>query len=104
MTISVRKYFFDEVTVNENKELDYLNESFTDMKLDSVDSVRISGPFQYRPDLISFKYYNNFDFGWLIALHNNFLDPIYDFKTGEVIKIPDLEQYFRYYKAYTRSD
>lgn len=103
MTIDRRKYFFEQEIINGNHELDFLSSRFAEMKLETVDSIIIPSVMQYRGDLISFKFYRNFNFGWLIAIHNDFLDPVYDFKTGRRINIPDIDGYFRYYKAFSRS-
>ena len=103
MSISRRKYLYDEFMINGNREPDFLSRNYIDIDLDTIDRMRINGAMQYRPDLISNAYYKTFDMGWLIALHNDFMDPIFDFEIGTVVDIPDLDQYFRYYKANARS-
>lgn len=103
MSMKERKWFFNETKVNGNVELDYLNHHYTEMQLETATSFVIPKVFQYRPDLISLRFYGNYHMGWLIAHHNNFLDPIYEFEFGKEIMIPDLDSYFRYYKAYARS-
>lgn len=102
MSIKERKYFFNEVTVNGNTELDYLNHNYTDMRLETDTNFRIPRAFRFRPDLISLKFYGNYHMGWLIAHHNDFLDPIFDFKEGYNLKIPNMDSYFRYFKTKTR--
>lgn len=102
MSIKERKYLYEEVMVDGNRELDFLSTNFIQVNLDSVRDFRIPTVLQYRPDLISKKFYGNFHMGWLIALHNDFMDPIFDFYEGRLIKIPNLDEYFRYYKTNSR--
>lgn len=102
MSIKERKYFYNAEYVDNNLELDFLNKDYIMMDIETATTFRIPRAFKYRPDLISLKFYNNYHLGWLIAHHNEFLDPIIDFEVGKLIKIPDLDSYFRYYKTYTR--
>lgn len=104
MSIKERKYFFEIKTIDSNKELDYLNHNYTEMKLETATTFTIPRVFSFRPDLISLRFYGNYHLGWLIANHNNFLDPLFDFKEGITIKIPDMDEYFRYFKTRTRSN
>lgn len=102
MSMKERKWFFEEATVNGNIELDYLNPNYIEMDLETATTFVIPKVFENRPDLISLRFYGNYHLGWLIAHHNNFLDPIFDFSFGKEIDIPDLDEYFRFYKAYAR--
>lgn len=102
MSLKERKYLYSVVEVDNNKELDYLSKDFTEMDLETSTTFRIPQVYRYRPDLISLKFFGNYHMGWLISLHNNFLDPIFDFKNGRIIDIPDMDDYFRYYKARSR--
>jgi hypothetical protein len=99
--ITEKKGLFKEVTVNGNKELDYLDSLTKELvqveQLATTDTIRISETVKYRPDLLSLKYYGTYHLGWLIALHNNFLDPIFDFEVGVLVRIPSIEQYQRFY-------
>lgn len=104
MSLKERQYLYDQEIVNRNMELDFLSSPFVGMELETLEFMRISGALQYRPDLISRKYYGNSHMGWLIARHNLFMDPIFDFRQGARIAIPDLDDYFRYFKANSRSD
>lgn len=102
MTIKERKYLYNPVEVDGNKELDHLSPNFSDLSVESSTEFRIPEVYEYRPDLISMRFYGNYHMGWLISLHNDFLDPIFDFKRGRKITIPDMDEYFRYYKARSR--
>lgn len=103
MSLKERKYFFKVDTVKNNKELDYLNHNYTEMRLETSTTFTIPQAFRFRPDLISLRFYGNYHLGWLIAHHNDFLDPIFDFRENITINIPDMDDYFRYFKTRTRS-
>lgn len=103
MSIQTRKYMYSVRRVDENFELDYLDTPFSDMDLPTTTMIRINSVMQYRPDLVSLKAFGNYNMGWLIALHNDFLDPIYDFEIGTEVRIPDLDSYYRLYNSRSRS-
>lgn len=91
------KFFYPEVAMDGHYELDYVDTDITDIDLRTATKFRITSMMQYRGDLISLKYYGSYNYAWLIALHNDFLDPIMDFEQGKLIDIPDIDQYFRFY-------
>jgi len=99
--ITDKKGLFAEKTVNDNTELDYLDSKIKQLieveDLTTSDTIRIPESVKYRPDLLSLKYYGTYHLGWLIALYNNFLDPIFDFEVGVLVKIPSIEEYQRFY-------
>lgn len=103
MSLIERKDFYVREMVDGNAELDYLTSSLNDMQLSTVESYRISNATAYRPDLISSIYYQNYNLGWLIAYHNNILDPITEFYMGRVIDIPSLTEYYQFYNRNSRS-
>lgn len=103
MTITTREFFYDEATVNGNLELDYLTSRLAGMTLETREFYRVDASTENRVDLISLKYYGNYDLGWLIAEHNDILDPIEGFKIGMTIRIPALDEYYQYYNRNTRS-
>jgi len=43
---------------------------------------------QFRPDLISYKFYGEPTYWWIIVLHNHLKDPLFDLTTGTVLRIP----------------
>jgi hypothetical protein len=102
MSLKERKYLYNVVDINLNKELDYLSAGFVNIKLQATTSFTIPITMKYRPDLISLKFYNNYHLGWLLATYNDFLDPVFDFEYERQISIPDLDSYFRYYKSQSR--
>lgn len=98
-----RKFFYPKVRIDGNEELDWLDTKFTEFDGASSQLFTISSVFEYRPDLISLKFYGSFHYGWLIAMHNDFLDPVYDFKKGIVIDIPSIDSYFDFYRNNTKA-
>lgn len=91
------KFFYPEKEIDQHIELDYLNSELTKIYLRTSQTFVISSPFEYRPDLISFRMFGSYHYGWLIAMHNDFLDPVFEFTKGKEIDIPDIDQYFRFY-------
>ena len=97
------KFFYREIEMKDHFELDYLDTKLVDIDLDTIDVFTVVSPYEYRPDLISKKVYGDYHYGWLIALHNDFLDPVAELTVGKRIKIPDLTQYFKFYNQNTFS-
>jgi hypothetical protein len=91
-----RLKMFEKIQIDGNDELDYLDSSLDDMSLSSIDTFVISDPYIERPDLVSYRFYRNHNYGWLIAWHNDMLDPIGDMSFGKRINIPSIEEYYRY--------
>ena len=102
MSIQTSKYMYNVQNVDGNFELDYLDSPLPNVDLPTETTIRLTVVMQYRPDLVSLKAFGNYNMGWLIALHNDFLDPIYDFEIGREVKIPNLDSYYRYYNANSR--
>ena len=84
------------IEVDGNSELDYLDTNIDNMELKTVSTVYINEALAGRPDLLSYKFYRNYDFGWLIAWYNDFLDPVGDLQTGVKVNIPSIEDYYRF--------
>lgn len=99
MSMRERQHFFERIELDGHTEPDFLDPRYTEMELTTIDTFRVPYIMQYRPDLISLKFYGNYHMGWLIAHHNNFLDPIFDFYESRIIDIPSGDNYFRYYNA-----
>lgn len=89
--------FFTKEVVDGITENDYLGSALPSLSLTTADSHRVTEVTEYRPDLVSFKFFGSYNYGWLIALHNNMLDPISEMTRGRRIFIPDLTEYYRVY-------
>lgn len=102
MSITERQFFFQITEESGNRELDYLKTSIYGMELDTSAFHRVDNVTERRIDLISFKYFGTYDLGWLIALHNEILDPVEEIIAGKVIKIPSITEFYQYYNRFSR--
>lgn len=103
MSMVTRRLFYGEVVLDDlTRELDYLDTEITEIDLPTRTKFRVTNSTEGRPDLISYKFFGNFHMGWLISLHNGFLDPFEDYYTGRLIKIPDMDAYYRFYNTHAR--
>lgn len=83
---------------------DFLDTKLIDMELPVIENYRIGTAYEFRPDLISLQFYGTHHFGWLIAYHNKFLDPVAEFYAGRLVEIPDINEYFKYFNRFSRDD
>lgn len=61
---------------------------FTELPTSEDDSYhKVTKIDRYRPDLISYKYYETVDYWWVVLLANSIFDP-FDIKPGTVLRIP----------------
>lgn len=103
MSEAFRKRLYGKILVNENTELDYLDTLLPSMNLSDIDTIIINAGTENRPDLISYRFYGNFDYGWLIAQHNDIDDPTNGFYISRKIRIPSLEDYFKFLNLYAKT-
>lgn len=82
-------YFNTEIT---NGYLDFLNFR-TIPSLPSDIRHTLTEVHQYRPDLLSYDLYNTPELWWVFAVRNmNVIkDPIFDFRAGTTIFIPNID-------------
>jgi hypothetical protein len=92
-----RGSFYKKTEDSGSIEYDYLKTRINSINLTTVDTIRITSIYENRPDLISLKYYGSYNYGWLVSMHNEILNPFEDYHIGRVIKIPSLEDYYRFY-------
>ena len=97
------KFFYKEKELNDYRELDYLDTNIHKMNLSTTDVFTVTAPYEYRPDLISLRVFGDYHYGWLIALHNDFLDPVFSITVGREIDIPDIDEYFDFFAENTFS-
>lgn len=91
-----RRQLFGTVIVDGNIELDYLNTSLAEMELRTVQTVTVNSVFENRPDLLAFQSLGSYHLGWLIAWHNDLKDPVGELVIGKKIKIPSIDDYYRF--------
>ena len=60
-------------------------------KLKDKEFIIDQDKFVNRPDSISYHFYGNSKYWWLIAMRNNIKEPFYEFFKGRKLKIPDLQ-------------
>lgn len=98
MSLDNRTLFYKRIIdQNQNIELDLLKSSMHKMNLNTVDSIRLTAAFENRPDLISYKYFGSYNYGWLISLHNEIQDPFTEYHIGRMIDIPSINDYYKFY-------
>ena len=103
MSMLERKYLYG-LSDNGSKELDYIRTTIDGVGgLPLADTFTIEGPFVDRPDLISMRYFGNYHLGWLICEYNDIIDPFTEFTLGKKIKIPYLDEYYRFFNRNSRS-
>ena len=54
--------------------------------------VTITADIVNRPDLISFKAYGSPDLWWAIYEYNGITDPLFNIKTGQILRIPNQDR------------
>lgn len=73
---------------NENKLLTFETYKKTTIPTSTQDKYAVISPgLEYRPDLVSYRAYGTVDFWWKILEANGMKD-IWEFKSGENIRIP----------------
>lgn len=55
-------------------------------------SYTVESGYEYRLDLISYKFYGTSTYDWAIADANNIEDPIKDITIGKALKIPSINE------------
>jgi Base plate wedge protein 53 len=97
-----RTDFFNIITVNGNKEYDYLYNSLSGFVMNyPISYYQITESDVMRPDLISYKIYGTVDYWWLILFVNDIQDPLNDIKSGTIIKIPSILDIYAFAKKYS---
>lgn len=103
MALWERRDYFKTATLGTNTELDYLTTNLHKMNLRSIEFFIVDAATEHRPDLISLKFYGNYNMGWLIGFHNDIEDMIGGFPIGTKLGIPSIEEYYRFNNRNTRA-
>lgn len=96
MPLSKRTDLYERTSIYGSEELDYLTSNFHRMNLSTITNDVIDSMTVNRLDLLSYKHYRNYHYGWLILEHNGIIDPLEELDIGTIVKIPSLEDYFRF--------
>jgi hypothetical protein len=83
------KYSIDNFITNENGEIDFALFPFKDFKFSNFSAFILTSVYECAPDLVSFDFYGTYSLYWLLLYVNRF-SRIEDFKTGIIIKIPNI--------------
>jgi|AntDeeMinimDraft_5_1070356.scaffolds.fasta_scaffold101836_1 hypothetical protein len=97
--LNERRFLYSKNSVDGNSELDYINTAIIDMDLTYTEKFVVNQTLQFRIDLISYRFYNTFDLGWLICDYNNIMDPFDEIVVGKELLIPDLGEYYSFFNA-----
>ena len=108
--------WFEKAEMNENELTRFIDMKYSDRpkktwfikkdlenpktNLNDIEWVINHEKYVNRPDAISYKFYGNSKYWWLIALRNNIINPFYDFHLGKKLLIPDLDIIKHYLKLY----
>lgn len=99
-----RKSLYGSVLVDGNKEKDYLDTSVIDWKPSRYTEFLVPQYCESRLDIISFIHYSVVDLWWLIAMANDIIDPHTEVKTGMILKIPSVQEYYSLYNRVAKKD
>lgn len=104
-TIPDRTNFYNIVTVNGVQEFDFLNNTLSYFVMNyPVSYYQVNESDLMRPDMISYKCYNQCcDYWWIICFVNQIENPFTDFFTGQILTVPnfqDIINFFRLYKLH----
>lgn len=95
-----RTKFFEKVTINNIKELDFLNSTLSDFKvIRDISFYRLNSIDRKRPDIISYRGYNTEKYWWLVCLTNGISDPFFETTIGRIIKFPNILDIFDFFRA-----
>jgi hypothetical protein len=98
-----RTKFFNEVTVDGIKELDFLDNTLInfDVRRPTL-YYRVKDVDLRAPDLISYKAYGQEQYWWVICLVNNILDVSTDLTLGKVLVIPNILDVYDFAKRWRK--
>jgi hypothetical protein len=83
------------------KELDFLWNSLSEFQMKRRPNFyRVSSIDLKRPYLISFRFYGDVRFWWIICLVNNISNVFTDLKVGDMLSIPSPLDIYDFQKAY----
>ena len=101
-TTTDRTQFYDIVTVNGIQEFDFLNNTLSYFTMSyPVTYYEVNDSDLLRPDMISYKCYSGVcDYWWVIAYVNGIQNPFTDFKSGQILTIPNFLDIINFYRQF----
>lgn len=97
--LNERRFLYARVDVDGNTELDYITTRISSMDIPYMTKFIVPQTLEHRIDLISYRFYNTFDLGWLICDYNDILDPFDEIVTGKELLIPNLSDYYSFFNS-----
>lgn len=80
--------FFDPKTENKPRAGFFKSIYFSDEQKNNMITFVVTGEYEHRIDLISFKFFGTTENDWLIEIINEIKDPIKDVISGKILYIP----------------
>lgn len=98
-TMNNKNNLYKEKLIEGNLEYDYLDLDRIEFNTDVGKEKQFVVPqhLENRLDLISYKAYGTTELWWLICMRNDINDPFTEIKTGMILFIPSLRDYYSYY-------
>ena len=97
MAIERRKYLYKRETVDRVKELDLLNTDIPTTNFSVSDEIVVTDSIAFNPSMCSMKAFGTFELGWLLMDYNDILDPYEELTIGTRLKVPSIQEFFRYF-------
>lgn len=93
--------FYQITTVDGIREFDFLNNSLAEFRTDyPVSYHKVTTADLMRPDLISWQYYQNVEFWWIICYVNRIMNPLKEIVPGAILIIPSIYDIFNFRKKW----
>lgn len=98
-----RTKFFNIVNVNGIDELDFLDNTLINFKVQrQALYYRVKDIDLKAPDLIAYKAYGQEQYWWIICLVNNIIDVSTELITGQVLIIPNILDVYDFAKRWRK--
>lgn len=102
-SINRRKYLYQETDESGNIEIDLLdNKMLPIQEITEVDTITVDAATKGRLDLIAYRTLGSFNLLWLLAEYNNMVDPFEETAIGKEIRIPSIDEYYKYFNRNAR--
>jgi len=97
-----RTQFYNIVTINGIQEFDFLNNTLAYFTMNyPISYYQVNDSDLLRPDMISYKCYNQVcDYWWIIAYVNQIQNPFTDLISGQILTVPNFLDIINFYRNY----
>lgn len=98
-----RLKFYNLVTVDNIKEVDYMSSALKDFSpRHELSTYRVTEQDLLAPDLISHNVYGTEQYWWIILRFNKIVNPFIELEVGDLLYIPNLIDVYELYKEHRR--